>query len=422
MEVENLNWYIEEQEPVYLDHNATTPLHPEVRRTIIDSLSLWANPSSNNPKAKLAHDAIEKARQQVADLFHVTPKEIFFTSGGTETNSWVLDSAIEEYRQQCRENRGLPHIITSVIDHPAIVKPLKSWHEQRKIDVTFCNIDKATGCVNVSEVEAAIRNETCLVTIMLANNETGVIQPIAEISDVVRKASNQIGRKIIMHSDTTQAIGKVNIDLNELKIDLATVAGHKFYGPRIGALVLRSLLTVPIHPFIYGCEQERGFRAGTENTPMIAGLGKACELAFAHLAHNENHLQEIRDYFEKRIKEELEGNVSINFEHSPRLPNTSSVAFPKYADTSADLLSKCHSFYASTAAAGHSKKRKASAILISSGVSEEVALRTIRISFGTGNTKEEVDRVVKELKAMCFLSQFGTSLIGAFSKGPVPGF
>ncbi|CAJ0558242.1 unnamed protein product, partial [Mesorhabditis spiculigera] len=409
-------WYLEEQQPIYLDYNATTPLDSEVRKVIIEALDLWANPSSNNPMAAKAKEAIEKARKQVADLMHVTPKEVIFTSGGTECNSWVIHSAIES------SGLAKPHIVATEIEHPAIQNPLKKLKERGVIDVTFCPVDKSKGYVLPETIGAAITAETCLVSVMLANNESGVIQPITEIADITRKMGDKFGRKILVHSDTTQAVGKMDINLDTLKIDYATVAGHKFYGPRCGALILRSALTVPINPMILGCTQESGLRAGTENTPMIAGLGKACEIAAEKLVEKEKKLLEHRQHFEDQLKAQLGDQVLINFDASPRLANSSSVAFPKYAETSADLLAKCKSFYASTAAAGHSKEKKASKILLASGVPEDVALRSVRFSIGRDTTKEELDRVVKELKAMLFLSKNAGSLMGALGKGPVAGF
>ncbi|KHJ98020.1 aminotransferase, class V [Oesophagostomum dentatum] len=211
---------------------------------------------------------------------------------------------------------------------------------------------------------------------------------------------------------------QIDVNLAEIKVDAITVAGHKFYGPRSGALVMRSKYTTQILPWLYGGGQERNFRSGTENTPMIMGLGAAA--VACKLPQTEQHLRKIRDHFEQQLKENLPDQHVVHFASSPRLPNTSSVAFPKYPKASSDLMTKCKTFYASTGSACHSGI--ISPVLLACGISKEVAERTVRFSFGRETTIEDVDRVIKELKAMMFLAKHGSSLMNVINAGPVPGF
>ncbi|CAJ0606192.1 unnamed protein product [Cylicocyclus nassatus] len=411
-----MSWYIEEQEPVYLDYNATTPLDPSVKAAVTAGLELWANPASGNPIALKAKEEIDKARNSLAALLHVSADEVIFTSGGTEGNNWVIHSAVERFKAEHPGEK--PHIICSAIEHPSILEPLHHLQDNGEIEMSILPIDQKTGQITPSDALQLVTPSTCLVTVMLANNETGVIQPIADLSDAVRKASSKHGTTVFLHSDATQAIGKIDVNLAELKVDAITVAGHKFYGPRNGALVLRSKYTTNIVPMLHGGGQERKLRSGTENTPMIMGLGAAA--AVCNLPKTETHLRAVRDYFEKQLKEAIPDENIIHFASSPRLPNTSSVAFVKYPKTSSDLMSKCKSFYASSGSACHSGA--VSPVLLTCGITKEMAERTIRFSFGRETTNEDVDRVVKELKAMMFLAKHGSSLMNVINAGPVPGF
>ncbi|KJH43370.1 aminotransferase, class V [Dictyocaulus viviparus] len=221
---------------------------------------------------------------------------------------------------------------------------------------------------------------------MLANNETGVLQPIAELCDVVRQASRKYDSEVFLHTDACQAVGKIDVNINELKVDAVTISGHKFYGPRNGALVTRSKFAIQLIPMLQGGGQEGNLRSGTENTPMIMGLGAAANSCDSNKA--ESLLRSIRDYFERQLQQYLPDQHVVNFSSSPRLPNTSSVTFPKYTHTSKHLMKKCKTFYASTGAACHSEI--VSPILMACGLPQELAERTIRFSFGRDNTKDDV--------------------------------
>ncbi|VDM76906.1 unnamed protein product [Strongylus vulgaris] len=363
-----MSWYIEEQEPVYLDYNATTPLDPSVKTAITAGLELWANPASGNPIALKAREEIEKARKSLAELLHVTGDEVIFTSGGTEGNNWVIRSAVEKFKRE--HPNQTPHIICSAVEHPSILEPLHHLKDNGEIEISVLPIDPKTGQITASDALQLVTPSTCLVTVMLANNETGVLQPISDLSDFVRKASakhdeqrlcpsktnffgiarsikfdsNAIysGTTVLLHSDATQAIGKIDVNLAELKVDAITIAGHKFYGPRNGALILRSKYTSDILPWMHGGGQEKKLRSG------------------------------------------------------------------------------CKTFYASSGSACHSGA--ISPVLLACGISKEMAERTVRFSFGRETTNEDVDRVVKELKAMMFLAKHGSSLMNVINAGPVPGF
>ncbi|VDO18812.1 unnamed protein product [Heligmosomoides polygyrus] len=432
-----MSWYIEEQEPVYLDYNATTPLDSTVKKAIAEGLELWANPSSKTPLALKAKEAIEKAKRSLGELLHVSDAEVVFTSGGTEANNWVIYSAIESFKSASQRCSDVPHVISSTIEHPSILEPLRHLRDNGSIELSLLPVDPTSGQVVPSDLEKFVSPSTCLLTVMLANNETGVLQPIPELSVAARRASKKHGNSIFVHSDASQAVGKLDVNIAELKVDAITVAGHKFYGPRNGALVVRSQYATQILPMLRGGGQERGLRSGTENTPVIMGLGAA---AATFSPKVEAHLRDIRDYFEQRLHELVPEEHVVHFQHSPRLPNTSSVAFPKYPKPSPDLVAKyvtssamishlvivtVETECASTSSAASSYAFLSSwfsAVLLACGIPKEVAERTVRFSFGRETTKDDVDRVVKELKAILFLAKHGSSLMNVINKGPVPGF
>ncbi|VDK44314.1 unnamed protein product [Anisakis simplex] len=414
-------WYIEEQECTYLDYNATTPLDKFVEDTIVNSIKFWANPSSNNSLGRKAKEVIEAARERVASLLNVSAKEVFFTSGGTESNHWVIYNAVEHFKES-HDHELKPHVVTSSIEHPSILELLRSLQTKGEIEYTAVGVSAETGIVELNEVEDALCERTVLVSVMLANNETGVIQPVAKIADIARQASERFNSRILVHTDAAQAIGKIEVDMKVLKTDFITVVGHKVYGPRIGALVIRNEKTVPLQALFRGGFQENGKRAGTENTAMIAGLGAACQIASERLSANMRQMRHVRDYFEEQLRSILGDAVRIHFTKSERIPNTSSVSFIKYPGNAVDFLSKCKSFTASTGAACHAGTNGSSTVLLACGLSEEVACRTVRFSFGRESSEEQVDRVINEIKSVCFFGKYGSSLLKAINKGPVSGF
>uniref|UniRef100_A0A8I3Q193 Selenocysteine lyase n=1 Tax=Canis lupus familiaris TaxID=9615 RepID=A0A8I3Q193_CANLF len=304
---------------VYMDYNATTPLEPEVIQAMTEAMrEAWGNPSSPYPAGRKAKDIIDTARENIAKMIGGKPQDIIFTSGGTESNNLVIHSVVKHFHlTHASEGTraepsgplagAVPHLITCTVEHDSIRLPLEHLLEEQVAAVTFVPVSKVNGQVEVEDILAAVRPATCLVTIMLANNETGVIMPISEISQRIKALNQKRAASglpvILLHTDAAQALGKQRVDVEDLGVDLLTIVGHKFYGPRIGALYIRGLgeLT-PLYPMLFGGGQERNFRPGTENTPMIAGLGKAAELVTKNCEAYEAHMRDVRDYLEERLE------------------------------------------------------------------------------------------------------------------------
>ena len=268
-------------EPIYLDYNATTPIDPEVADAMIPFLKQkFGNPSSSHWFGIIARKALIKAREQVANMINCKPEEIVFTSGGTESNNYALRG----YAFANRHNGN--HIITSTIEHPAIIEVCK-YLEKQDFKVTYIPVDR-NGLVSVKSVQEAITKDTILISIMHANNEVGTIQPISEIA----KVANEKG--ICLHTDAAQSLGKIPVDVSELNIDLLSITGHKVYAPKgVGALYVKQ--GTKLEKLILGARQENGCRAGTENILEIVGLGKACEIAKQNLSENYEHMKIMRD-------------------------------------------------------------------------------------------------------------------------------
>ncbi|XP_005109862.1 selenocysteine lyase [Aplysia californica] len=405
---------------VYLDYNATTPLAPEVIEAIKDSLHVaWGNPSSSHEAGVKAKSVIVTARKHVASMIGAKPSDIIFTSGGTEGNNWILRMALQYFHQgdnsentngcgdmnpqNQSKSRPRPHFITSNVEHDSVKLVLEQFEAQGLADVTFVPVSQSSGCVAVEDVLSAIRPTTVMVTIMLANNESGVIQPVPEICRSVKKLKRQAGEtsRILLHTDAAQALGKIPVDVQDLGVDYLTIVGHKFYAPRIGAIFARDPSEgTPIFPLLYGGGQERNFRPGTENTPMIAGLGKAAELVCLHLEEYQQHMRKVRDYLETKLKEVFGDAVLFNgrFELSERLPNTCNVSFTGTKLRGHEILSRAPGVLASVGAACHAQDRP-SHILLSMGVDESVAWRALRVSVGRETTTKDVDSAVAELSA-----------------------
>ncbi|KAF5898447.1 selenocysteine lyase isoform X2, partial [Clarias magur] len=358
---------------IYMDYNATTPVDPEVVRVVAEALTkAWGNPSSMYLPGLKAKDIINQSRECLARMVGGKATDIIFTSGGTEANNMVFHSAIEHYWKSSMPAQGglgenyhtdskkiLPHIITSNVEHDSVKLMAEHLVKMGKADVTFLPVSRMTGRVEVEDVMAALRPSTCLVSVMLANNETGVIMPIREICQRVKAAKrSQSSLRILLHTDAAQAIGKIRVDAQELTVDYLTIVGHKFYAPRIGALFVNGPGTVtPLYPLLFGGGQERNFRPGTENTAMIAGLGKAAELVISNLVKDESHLLDVRLYLEQRLltvfgKEKLRFNSHFN--GTDTLPNTCNVSILGQGLYGRRVLSTCRRLLASVGAACHS--------------------------------------------------------------------
>ncbi len=365
------------QKPIYLDHNATTPIDPQVAEAMIPFLKEhFGNPSSSHWYGIQAKQAVEKARKQVAELLGCFPDEVIFTSGGSESNNFAIKGIAYALQDKGK------HIITSQIEHPAVINVCK-WLEEDGFRVTYLPVDRY-GTVDPQDVEKAITNGTILITIMHANNEVGTIQPIPEISKIARKHG------IIFHTDAAQSVGKILTKVNRLGVDLLSVAGHKFYAPKgVGALYMRR--GIKIEKLIHGAGHEQNRRAGTENVLEIVGLGEAAQIASRELQKNSAHMRSLRD----RLWEGLKRNIpqlKLNGHPGKRLPNTLNVSFPGVnANT---LLSELDQLAASPGAACHADLAEPSPVLLAMKVPPQLAFQTIRFSTGRMNTKEQIDRAI----------------------------
>lgn len=371
---------------IYLDYNATTPLDEAVREAMTGALPFFGNPSSGHSIGRAARRIIEDARHAVAGLLSADPGDVLFTSGGTEANNLaIIGTAF-------RRERG--HIITSVIEHPSVINPAR-WLEGKGFSVTFLPVDRS-GMVDPDDVTKAIRPDTVLITIMHANNETGVIQPLRDIGLIARS------RGILFHTDAAQSVGKVDVSVDALGADMLTVVPHKFYGPKgIGALFIRgfsgagdgrpspgSAGAIPL-PILFGAGHERGMRPGTENTVAIAGLGKACEVAALKGRERAAHTHALRELLLSLLQEHL--TLHVNGRGAERLPNTLNISVPGViADDVVQRLSDRVAL--SSGSACHAGMRRPSAVLKAMGLSDDDALASLRLSLGKDNTAEEITR------------------------------
>jgi cysteine desulfurase len=361
---------------IYLDYNGTTPHDPEVIAAMRPFLEdEFGNPSSGHLYAVMPRQALNTARRQVAGLLNCAPEEVVFTSGGTEANNWAIIGTALALRDRGR------HIITSSFEHPAVLN-VCHFLEKEGYEVTYLPVD-AQGIVGVADVEAALRPDTTLVTIMHANNEVGSIQPIAEIASLAKS------RGIRVHSDAAQSLGKIPVDVKELEIDLLSMAGHKLYAPKgVGALYIRS--GVRLETFMHGAGQEMRRRAGTENVLEIVGLGKACEIAARNLEHNRRHMQAMRDRLHAAITAGVK-EVRLNGHAEKRLPNTLSLSF-RNMEANRILEAIGMEIAASAGAACHADSVEISHVLKAMGVPIEWAKGTLRLTTGRMTTAPEIDR------------------------------
>ena len=362
--------------PVYLDYNATTPLLPEVTDAMRPFMQeAFGNPSSSHLHGVMPRRAVESAREQVASLLHCHADEIVFTSGGTESNNQAIIGIARSLRDKGR------HIITSAIEHPAVLS-VCAFLETEGVETTYLPVD-GNGCLQLSDVEAAIRPETILITVMHANNETGSIQPVSGIGELARRYG------IVFHTDAAQSAGKIETNVNTMATSLVSIAGHKMYAPKgVGALYVRRGITLP--PLMHGAGQECGRRAGTENTIHIAGLGKACEIAMDDAGASQRQMQHLRD----RLHDGLQNcgtDVRLNGHPKDRLPNTLNISF-RGLEANRILEEIGLNVSASAGAACHSDGVDLSHVLVAMQVPEEWAKGTVRFSLGRTTTEEEVDR------------------------------
>ena len=367
---------------IYLDYNATTPIAPSVVEAMLPFLSEHhGNPSSSHSLGRACQEAVAAAREQFAFLWGCDDFEGIFTSCGTESNNLAVKGILMNERPAAGG-----HLVISAIEHPAITEPA-NFLESLGYDVTIVPCSSA-GVVDPDDIAQAIRPSTRLVSIMHANNETGVVQPIREISAICRE------RDVLLHTDAAQSLGKLPVAVDELGVDLLTLAGHKIYAPKgIGVLYVRR--GTPLSPVQHGAGHEGGLRAGTENVPYIVGLGKAAALATKAVRESAPRMQTLRDKLLAELQAGIGEELSVNGMQAPRLPNTLSVNFPGVDGN--ELLAKVPEICASTGAACHSGQTHISATLAAMDVPIEVAQGAVRLSLGWYTSEEEVDRAASLL-------------------------
>ena len=364
---------------IYLDNNATTKCDEEVLNVMLPYLKEeYGNPSSTYSFGKTVKEQIKKARQNVAKLINAEENEIVFTSCASESNVTAIMNAI-------KNNPNKKHIITTMVEHASIMKTMK-YLEGLGYEITYLSVD-SFGRLNLDELKDSIKNDTCLIAVMMANNEIGNIYPIKEIGQIAKE------HNILFHCDSVQAVGKVKIDVKEMNIDTLSISGHKINAPKgIGVLYVKN--NIPFVPLIFG-HQERNYRGGTENVPYIIGLGKAVDLILNDNYEENIRLKNLRDYMEQQIKETI-SDVVIYGDLENRLPNTSSIAFKGVKADELLLMLESFNIFISTGSACNSEIALPSHVLTACKADLE-NYSPIRISLGKYNTKEEIDIFVKRL-------------------------
>lgn len=368
---------------IYLDNAATTRMYPEVLESMMPYLTEnYANPSSIYSFAGEANKAVNKARKTLAGVINAKPEEIYFTGGGSESDNWAIKAVAEAY-----EKKG-KHIITTKIEHHAILHTCE-YLEKKGCEVTYLNVDE-NGSVILEELEAAIRPDTILISVMMANNEIGTIQPITQIGEIAKKHG------VLFHTDAVQAFGHIAINVDAMNIDLLSASGHKLGGPKgIGLLYIRK--GVKIGSFIHGGAQERGRRAGTLNVPGIVGFGKAAEISNDLLSQRINKQISLRDYLIDRVLDEIP-NSRLNGERNRRLPNNAHFSFRYIEGESMLLMLDGKGICASSGSACTSGSLDPSHVLLAIGLPHEIAHGSLRLTLSEDTTKEEIDYAVDELK------------------------
>lgn len=368
---------------IYLDHAATTAVHPDVLKEMLPYFTdKFGNPSSVYGFVANNKNKLTEARETIAGALGAKPEEIYFTAGGSESDNWALKCTAEAYGV----HGG--HIITTKIEHHAILHTCK-YLQNRGYDVTYLDVDE-NGLVDLNTLEAAIRPDTFLISIMFANNEIGTIEPIKEIGEIAHRHG------ILFHTDAVQAFGQIPIHVDGMNIDMLSASGHKFNGPKgIGFLYIKKGLK--LKSFIHGGQQERGRRAGTENVPGIVGIAKACEIAMAEMEERMKKETELRDYLIERILKEIP-YTRLNGHSKKRLPNNVNISFQFVEGESILIMLDMAGICASSGSACTSGSVDPSHVLLAIGLPQEIAHGSLRLTIGYENTKEEMDTVVDNLK------------------------
>lgn len=365
----------------YLDNNATTRTDPEVVEAMKPYfLDDYGNASSMHAFGRDARKAVEDAREKVAALLNCQPEELIFTSGGTESDNQAIRGVTEKYAKKGN------HVITSAIEHPAVLESCVHIQERGQNDVAYISTD-SDGIVKLDEIEAAITDKTILISVMLANNESGALQPVKEIAGLARE------REIVVHTDAVQAMGKIRVDVQELGVDLLSLSAHKFHGPNgVGALYIRK--GTKVASLMHGGSHERGLRAGTLNVPGIAGLGKAAEIAVRDLDADYEKVSRLRDRLERSVTSKVKF-TKVNGHRQKRLPNTTNISFEFVEGEGIMLSADMKGVAVATGSACASGKLEASHVLLDMGLSHALAQSAIRFSLGKDNTEEEIDYAVE---------------------------
>ncbi len=367
---------------IYFDHNATTPTRPEVVEAMLPYLSdEWGNASSIHWAGRAPKKALEDAREKICELVNCSPVEMVFTSSGTESDNLAIKGTALSKKKKGN------HIITTKVEHPAVLNTCK-YLEREGFEVTYLGVD-ADGMIDLDELSDAITDKTILITVMYANNETGVILPVEDIGAIARK------RGVTFHTDAVQAAGKVPIDVKKINCDLLSISAHKFYGPKgVGALYLRRGARVV--PLMHGGHHERNRRGGTENIPAIVGFAKAAELAMAEMDSESRRLAALRDKLEESLIERVP-HVKLNGNKEKRIPNTTNVSFEFIEGESLLLNLDMLGVAASSGSACTSGSLEASHVLVAMGLAPELYHGSVRFSLGKSSTEEDVDFIIEKM-------------------------
>ncbi|NIP38005.1 MAG: cysteine desulfurase NifS [Candidatus Dadabacteria bacterium] len=370
---------------VYLDYNATTPVDQRVLEAMLPYMKdMYGNPSSVHSFGGDSKSALDDAREKVAELIGARQRDICFTAGGSESNNFAIKGAAYELRDKGR------HLITTQVEHASVLGTCK-YLEKRGYEVTYLSVD-SDGMIDIDELVDSIREDTIIVSVMYANNETGVIFPLDRISEITKK------KAALLHTDAVQAVGKIEIDLAKLQVDLLSLSSHKLYGPKgAGALYIRK--GVNLYPLIHGGGQERGKRSGTENVPAIAGLGKATELIKDNINSENKRLLSLRDKLHTEIAKKIEG-VSLNGHIENRLSNTLNLSFEDAEGESLVMNLDLEGVAVSTGSACSEGNVDPSHVLLAMGLTKEQAVSSLRFSFGRYSEESDIDLVIEKLPAI----------------------
>jgi cysteine desulfurase len=364
---------------IYFDHNATTALDARVLELMSPFMTQQhGNPTSRHSFGRHARSAIERAREQVADAVNAHPSQVIFTSGGTEANNLAVTGIASRH--------GISQIVTSAIEHPCVARPALAMR-QRGWTWSTLNVQE-TGVVEKSQLDTILKTETSIVSVMLANNETGAIQPVAEIAEISRRHG------ATMHTDAVQALGKIEVDFDALNVHAMTLSSHKINGPQgAGALILDK--RIDIQPVIYGGGQEKGLRSGTENVAAIVGFGAACELLNTRLLQHSSQIRQLRNRLESGLKEL---GARLFGEQAERLPNTSFFAFNEIEGETLVMAMDRKGFAVASGSACSSDSSEPSSVLLAMGIERDLAKGAIRVSLGLSNTSEQIDAFLRVLE------------------------